>query len=649
MIGVQFFKNLSVAAKFVMWFLLIALVPLIIATYVSYESSEGALWKEAEKSLLAIADSKANKIENYLIDKKRALTTLSHVSEVIEATGRLYEAFSAGASGSADYRNVEEELRPFLSYYQKAEGYDDILIIGPSGDVIFSVIGKKEGESLYESALKDNKSELVNVFLAARSSAQTEISNVEYYPRKKQIAVYIASPVFRGNDIIGFVVAQVSNEGLAEVAGDYTSLGDTGETMLVTKTAEETTFITPLRFDSEAVFSRKVRIGSDRDIECQKAAAGESGSGRSIDYRNKAVLAVWRYLPTFRLGMVVKMDTSEVFTSARDLRNTLIKIAALILIFTVLAAFIIANSVASPIRGLTRIAGEIAGGNLEARVTVKAKDEIGKLAVSFNRMTDSLVEAKADVEKKKEEVEEQRRLLEVANKELDSFVYTVSHDLRAPLRGIEGFTNFIREDYSAKFDKEGVDYLERIIAGTQHMQKLIDDLLTLSRISRIMNPYENVDMKEVVQSVLSGIEFDIRKHNVIIKMEDYLPTVYCDKIKIREVFLNLINNAIKFSSKNASARPKVEIGWRDRETAYEFYVKDNGIGIDKKYHQEVFEIFRRLNKQGEYEGTGAGLSIVKRIINDHKGDVWVESEPGEGATFCFTIPKEMQDQERKEL
>jgi len=175
---------------------------------------------------------------------------------------------------------------------------------------------------------------------------------------------------------------------------------------------------------------------------------------------------------------------------------------------------------------------------------------------------------------------------------------------------------------------------------------LIDDLLTLSRISRIKNPYEDVDMNELISSVISRIEFDLKQYKVELTVPGKIPLVRCDRIKMQEVFFNLISNAVKFSSKNKGIGPKVEVGYNDKNQAYEFYVKDNGIGIDKKYHNEIFGIFKRLHTQEEYEGTGAGLSIVKRIIDDHKGQIWLDSQPGKGTTFYFTIPKKIPEHKK---
>jgi len=262
-------------------------------------------------------------------------------------------------------------------------------------------------------------------------------------------------------------------------------------------------------------------------------------------------------------------------------------------------------------------------------------------------MTDNLVEAKANVEQKRAELEEQKILLEKANHELDSFVYTVSHDLRAPLRGITAFTNFLEEDYKDKLDKTGRDHLKEIAAGAKRMNTLIDDLLTLSRISRIQNPYEDVDIKPLIDSIIKRIEFDIKTHNVILKVQENIPVVRCDRIKMTEVFFNLINNAIKFSSKNNKEAPRVEVGYAGENEFHKFYVKDNGIGIDPQFHQKIFEIFRRLHTSLEYEGSGAGLSIVKKVIDDHGGRIWIESEAGKGAAFYFTIPKDLKEKKKK--
>jgi light-regulated signal transduction histidine kinase (bacteriophytochrome) len=151
-----------------------------------------------------------------------------------------------------------------------------------------------------------------------------------------------------------------------------------------------------------------------------------------------------------------------------------------------------------------------------------------------------------------------------------------------------------------------------------------------------------VNFKDLLDSILQRIEFDIRELKVDLRIQTNLPTITCDRIKIGEVLLNLVNNAVKFSSKNNKEHPKVEIGYHDKKKAHEFYVKDNGIGIDPQYHQRIFGLFEHLHLADQFEGVGLGLNIVKRVIEDQGGKVWVESALGKGATFYFTIPRSLK-------
>ncbi len=235
-----------------------------------------------------------------------------------------------------------------------------------------------------------------------------------------------------------------------------------------------------------------------------------------------------------------------------------------------------------------------------------------------------------------DKLEQERIALKKSNLELDSFVYTASHDLKAPLRGIHSFSKFLEEDYAHVLDEEGKNYLSRIRNGADRMTKLIDDLLSLSRISRQKNPFNNTPVEEMLQSVMERIEYDLEASEAELVIQKPMPVIFCDKIKMVEVFLNLMNNAIKFSKKNE--KPRVEVGCLERGGCYQFYVKDNGIGIDPQYHKKIFGIFQRLHTREEYEGTGAGLNIVQRVIEDHKGHIWIDSRLGDGATFYFSIP-----------
>jgi two-component system sensor histidine kinase/response regulator len=224
--------------------------------------------------------------------------------------------------------------------------------------------------------------------------------------------------------------------------------------------------------------------------------------------------------------------------------------------------------------------------------------------------------------------------------ELDSFVHIASHDLRAPLQVIASFSDLLNEHYKEKLDDKGRSWLNTIKRNTGRMNELINDLLTLSKITRVKNPYEEVDSNVLIQELLEFLRTTIAQNHAHVRVQPDLPKLHCDRIKIREVFFNLLNNALKFSSK--SDDKNIEVGCTENDDQVEFFVKDHGIGIEAEYHEKIFEIFNRLHPDAEYEGTGVGLYIVKKIAEEHHGKVRVESKPGEGSTFYFSIPKKLE-------
>lgn len=226
--------------------------------------------------------------------------------------------------------------------------------------------------------------------------------------------------------------------------------------------------------------------------------------------------------------------------------------------------------------------------------------------------------------------------LEAQNEELERFTYTVSHDLRSPLVTIRGFLGYLRNDAESgdmeRFDKD----LNRIANAVDKMQALLNELLELSRIGRITNPPENVPFEEIVRETADLLSGQLEAANVNLNISGEFPTVYVDKLRITEVIQNLINNAAKFMGEQP--RPTIDVGTQglDNDSKPIFFVRDNGIGIDPKFHDRIFGLFNRLDP--DVEGTGIGLTLVKRIIEIHEGRIWLESELGKGSTFFFTLP-----------
>jgi len=220
--------------------------------------------------------------------------------------------------------------------------------------------------------------------------------------------------------------------------------------------------------------------------------------------------------------------------------------------------------------------------------------------------------------------------------ELADFAYSASHDLQAPLRTFEGYARWLLEDYGDVLDSTGRQLCEEIIADALHMKKLLDGLLEYSRIGRLHTEAVAVDVRKVIDRVLHDLQLEILDAGATIHVPESLPTVFYPEVRLTQVFSNLLSNAFKFTTGHA---PVVTIGCEDLPRYYRFTVRDNGIGIAPEHFERIFEIFKRLHTREEYPGTGAGLTIVKKIVESHGGQIGVESTPGEGSTFWFTVPK----------
>ena len=238
-----------------------------------------------------------------------------------------------------------------------------------------------------------------------------------------------------------------------------------------------------------------------------------------------------------------------------------------------------------------------------------------------------------------EHISRQKKDLEKLNKELDRFVHTVSHDIAGPLTTIVGYAAYLEGHYSKQLDEKGQDCISGVRKGATRLNGLIKDMLELTRMSRIKNPYSRVSIREVIDAAIANCDFMIRQTNAQVKVEGNLPEIVCDRIKITAVFFNLINNALKFAK--PQERPVIKISWNETPKEHEFYVQDNGIGIDPLHHQEIFDIFTRLHPPDQYGGSGVGLAIVRAALEDQRGRVRVESTPGQGAKFVFSIPKNL--------
>lgn len=332
------------------------------------------------------------------------------------------------------------------------------------------------------------------------------------------------------------------------------------------------------------------------------------------------------------------------FTGIGDRLRRYAGIAAVILAISMLAALLISRlfqkGVASPIMELAKIT-KIVSGNKDYSIRAsppKTHDEIAVLIEGFNEMLEQIQERDAALQKGREELEDrvERRTheLSVANTELEAFSYSVSHDLRAPLRSIDGFCQVLLEDYADKLDANGQNCLQRVRGASQRMSVLIDDMLNLARISRAEMRREPLSLTAIASNVANELKSHQPERDVDFVIEEGL-SAEGDARLLRVAIENLLGNSWKYTSNHARAR--IEFGRDNANGRPVYYVRDDGAGFDPEYSERLFGVFQRLHKASEFPGTGVGLATVQRIIRRHGGNIWAKGAVEKGATFYFTL------------
>ncbi len=304
-----------------------------------------------------------------------------------------------------------------------------------------------------------------------------------------------------------------------------------------------------------------------------------------------------------------------------------------VLICGVWAWFIMAG-IRKPLDNLIQATHQIGQGNFAVHLKTDSRDEIAAVSASVNQMS-------VQLEEFKKKLEEQNQTLTATNRELDRFVHTASHDIVGPLTAIVGYGAYLEQHYADVLDQRGKDCVAGVRKGASRMNKMVKDLLELTRVTRVKNPYALTSIKDVVEAARANCDFAINQSGCQVMIDEGLPTIVCDPIKLTIIFTNLIENAVKYSAKNDNQPKQVRVGYHRLDACHEFFVKDNGIGISPEHHQDIFDLFSRLHTRDEYDGVGAGLAIVKAAVEDHGGQVRVESLKGQGATFIFTIPNNL--------
>ena len=338
--------------------------------------------------------------------------------------------------------------------------------------------------------------------------------------------------------------------------------------------------------------------------------------------------------------------------------SAVVMFGGIAVLFVATMFYLILGSVTKPLAKLQDGTAVIGAGNLDFRLDMVTQDEIGELARAFDGMTaklkgttvsrDELVNvnealrfelvrrqrAEADLERHEEELKRANQALEMSNLDLKRFAYVASHDLQTPLRSISGFVQLIRSEYAGRLDAQADDWIQRTVHATQILQTSIQDLLAYSRVDAEPLPFEQVSFRAIFDDAVLLLGAPIEDSGARVTCGE-LPMLMGDRSQLTQLMQNLIGNALKYRGQ----APEVHVSAQLVGTEWVFSVRDNGIGIEPRYHERIFEIFQRLHNQQQYPGSGIGLAVCRRVVHRHGGRIWVESEPGSGSIFYFTIPE----------
>jgi len=350
--------------------------------------------------------------------------------------------------------------------------------------------------------------------------------------------------------------------------------------------------------------------------------------------------------------LLLDYDLHEVLAPMAQLRQQLAYICVFLLIVALISGLWLARHMTKPLMQLEDMAAEIGRGNLDVTSHIRSTGEISSLADTFNHMAKELKQAitqmkteiterqkaEAGLAQANQDLQETMLQMERVNHELRNFAYIASHDLREPLRKITSFGELLKESLEGQLSPDDQENLMFMIDGAERMTKLINALLVYSRIGRKENACESVDLNEIMKG-LQQIELAqlIEDTQAIIHIPASLPVVNADPVQVSQLLQNLIANGIKF--RRTDQVPEITVtAVTISSQQVRIEIRDNGIGIKPEFHQDVFGMFRRLNARHEYEGTGIGLAICKKIIERYNEQIGVDSQPGQGSTFWFTLP-----------
>lgn len=622
----KFKIRFPIKAKISLLFLSLAVLLILMESYLNFTYSKADLNSKILLNLAVLARSKAAHI-NTLMEED--------IEDEFDLARRITvrEALQGIENASPESEKLRSKILAVLKNAQAASGdtIKDADIITPDGKIMASTVAENVGRDLSQ-----------DVFFV-KGKVGPYLSDP--YMENGAFVYEMSAPMFSyGQEkerVIAVAKTKISATRLYNILSDYSGLGNTGEAVLGKRLDGEILFLGPLRHWQGLSSALSIPVGSSLAEPMRLAINKRTGFTTGSDYRGMEVLAAYYYIPITDWGLVVKIDKKEAFEPINNLRVQIILVACLLFLLSVLVITRFAAFISNPLKKLQEGTQAVAGGDLDYRVDVATRDEVGDLATHFNNMAANLKKITVSHDRLNREVEERRKTeekLQEAMRVKSEFTSMVSHELRTPLAAIKEGISIVLDGILGTVNAEQKDFLNRTKANVDRLARLINDILDFQKLEsgKIRPDIRENDIVKVVEETYDTMGLLTKQKGVdlVIKLDKDLPKMRFDRDRITQVLANLVNNAVKFTERGSIIITAVR-----EENSVHITVKDSGQGIRQKDMGRLFKSFEQLEEAFERKGgTGLGLAISKEIVELHGGRIWAESEFGKGTAIHFTLP-----------
>lgn len=562
------------------------------------------------------------------IDQERQFVaeTLAYgIAQMVDGHVRAVETLAGQvqARGSMDKAVLQAMV---TSQRHRYGGFSIMYIAGPDAVSIVDDPPMGENGKLNAGTNYSNR----DYFRDMMRTGKTAISRVQIGKRSGVPNVQIAAPIKDSHGrFAGFVEGSLDLSGIQELVSQVTR-GMTGLNVAVLDNEGRV-----IAYPDEKIRKAVKDLSYLSIFQHPQGKAPEIRTG--ADDKGVKMRATVTGVDAYGLGWTVAVYRPQSYELAQTAlaRWQVLTVAGIALLLGLIIATLLTEGLARPIRKLAQILAAVSHGDFSQmpdRPHPLSSREMAALQQDAAIMVQELKDYTTNLERK---IEQRTEQVKKANQELETFVYSVTHDLKAPVISLYGMAAIMQKKFSGQLGEQGEHYLQRLMSNAGFMEQLINDLLNFSKVGKHEYRMEELNGEGIVRESLNQCDRALHERNVDVRINTPLPNVVFDRTDLCKIFMNIISNSIKFMGDQP--HPAVEIGGRDIDGFVEYYVRDNGIGIDPKYNDKVFKIFHRL-KEVPVEGTGIGLAIVKKILETAGGRIWFESEVGKGTTFIFLIP-----------